>query len=79
MNKDKLVFEMHRSDAITVLLSKENVPSQYTNLRLAHLLEFYYPNYNRSYLIRDDDIVIANTKYLSPNNFFREKPRDESI
>jgi hypothetical protein len=78
-NEEKAVWEMHRSEAITILLSKEKHPSHYSNLRLAQLLEFYYPNYDRIYIVREDDINILNKNYLSPKDFFHERERGESV
>jgi hypothetical protein len=55
---DEQFFELHRSDAIQILLSKEKTPTQYTNLKLAELLEEYFPEKARSYIVKEDDIPL---------------------
>jgi hypothetical protein len=59
---EKKFFEIHRSDAIYLLLSKEKNPTSYTNLRLAELLEEYFPekSENRSYVVKEDDLPLEN-------------------
>jgi len=66
--ENKLFFEMHRSEAIKILLTKENYPSQYTNLRLAELLEEYFPEKERSYIIIED-IHTLNNNFLTAISF----------
>lgn len=57
---DKKFYEMHRSDAIFVLLSKENYPQLHTNVKLAELLEEYFPEKERGYIIKEDDLSLTN-------------------
>ena len=52
-------YEMHRSDAIQILLAKERSPHFHTNLELARLLEFYYPEKDRSYIVKEDSLSLS--------------------
>jgi hypothetical protein len=60
-------YEMHRSEAVQVLLGKDKVASTYTNLKLADQLEKHFPEKKRMYLVREDhidlegDILTAKT------------------
>lgn len=58
--ENKLFYEIHRSDAIQILLTKEKSPASHTNLKLADLLEEYFPKKERSYVIKEDDIKLNN-------------------
>jgi hypothetical protein len=51
-------YEIHRSDAIQVLLYKEAYPSRMTNLKLAELLEEHFPEKERSYIVKEDAIPL---------------------
>lgn len=55
---EKTFYEMHRSEAIQVLLGKEKAPRVHTNLKLAELLEKYFPEKDRMYLVREDSIPL---------------------
>jgi hypothetical protein len=59
---EKKFYEIHRSDAIYLLLEKEKNPTQYTNLRLAELLEEYFPEKSkmREYIVKEDDLPLDN-------------------
>lgn len=59
---EKKFFEIHRSDAVQLLLYKEKYPHTYTNLRLAELLEQHYPEKSkeRSYIVKEDDLTLEN-------------------
>lgn len=63
---DKKFFQIHRTTAIDLLLSKEKNPTQYTNLNLAELLEQNYPEKNRSYIVIEDDLRL-DKKYIIRN------------
>ena len=58
--ENKLFYEIHRSDAIQILLSKEKFPQYHSNLQLADLLEQYFPEKERSYIVKEDDIELKN-------------------
>jgi len=64
---DKQFFEMHRSDAIQVLLGKDKLVSTYTNLKLAKLLEEFFPEKERMYLVKEDHLELKNS--LSVKSF----------
>jgi hypothetical protein len=49
-------YEMHRSEAIQVLLGKDKLASLHTNLKLADQLEKHFPEKKRLYLVREDNI-----------------------
>jgi len=49
-------YEMHRSEAVQVLLGKDKLASTFTNLKLAEQLEKQFPNKKRLYLVREDNI-----------------------
>ena len=53
---EKTFYEMHRSDAVQILLGKHKAASLYTNLKLADLLETHFPEKKRMYLVREDNI-----------------------
>lgn len=55
---EKPFFEIHRSTAIDALLKYEKHPTKHTNLKLAELLEEYYPTKNRSYIVKEDDLPL---------------------
>lgn len=57
---DKQFYEMHRSDAIQVLLGKDKLASTYTNLKLAELLESHFPEKERMYLVKEDHLPLEN-------------------
>ena len=54
-----MFYEMHRSDAIHILLGKDKLVSTYTNLKLAELLENYFPEKSRLYLVKEDHLPLA--------------------
>ena len=56
---DKEFYEMHRSEAVQVLLGKDKLASTYTNLKLAELLESRYPGKDRLYLVKEDHLPLA--------------------
>ncbi|MFA5366563.1 MAG: hypothetical protein WC333_01485 [Dehalococcoidia bacterium] len=66
--EERRFFEIHRSDAIKVLLSKEKTPSLHTNLRLAELLEERFPKKDRHYIVKEDDIEL-NDNALTSSTF----------
>jgi len=51
-------YEMHRSEAVQVLLGKDKVASTFTNLKLAEQLEKQFPDKKRLYLVREDNIKL---------------------
>jgi hypothetical protein len=63
--EEKKFYEIHRSDAIKVLLSKEKNPSLHTNLRLAELLEKYFPEKGREYIVKEDDLELGENSLTS--------------
>jgi hypothetical protein len=58
--EDKTFYEMHRSDAVQVLLAKEKYPKFYTNLELAKLLEEYFPDKKRNYIVKEDNLPLSD-------------------
>jgi len=58
-------FEMHRSEAIQILLGKDKIASTYTNLKLAELLEWYFPEMERLYLVKEDHLPLAENRLTS--------------
>jgi len=56
--ENKQFFEIHRSTAVNALLRYEKHPDKHTNLKLAELLEEYYPTKNRSYIVKEDDLPL---------------------
>jgi len=56
---EKMFYEMHRSDAVQILLGKDKLASTYTNLKLAELLENYFPGKDRLYLVKEDHLPLA--------------------
>ena len=58
--KNTKFYEIHRSDAIEILLAQEKHPRFYSNLRLAELLEEYFPEKNRNYIVKEDDLELNN-------------------
>ncbi len=65
---EKKFYEIHRSDAVQILLYKEAYPSRMTNIRLAELLEEYFPDKNRSYIVKEDDLELEEPN-LTYKNF----------
>jgi hypothetical protein len=63
--EEKKFYEIHRSDAIQVLLSKEKSPQLHSNLELAELLEDYFPKKERSYIVKEDDLPLENALTVS--------------
>ena len=49
---EKQVFEIHRGTAIDALLAHEKNPLIHTNIKIAELLEQYYPE--KSYIVKED-------------------------
>lgn len=54
----KETYELHRSEAIFLLLKKIKTPNSYTNIALAECLEEYWPEKNRMYIVREDHISL---------------------
>ena len=50
---EKEIVEIHRSTAIDALLAHEKNPLIHTNLKIAELLEEYYPDKNRAYIVKE--------------------------
>lgn len=65
---EKIFYEMHRSDAIQILLGKDKLASTYTNLKLAELLESHFPEKNRMYLVKEDHLELAKD-FLTVKSF----------
>jgi hypothetical protein len=59
---EKPFFEIHRSVAINMLLNDDKNPTRHTNLKLAELLEEKFPRYERSYLVKEDDLPLQGNK-----------------
>ena len=52
-------YEMHRSEAIQVLLGKDKLARTYTNLKLAEKLEKCFPKKKRLYLVKEDHLKLS--------------------
>jgi hypothetical protein len=59
--ENKVFYELHRSTAIQLLLSVDKNPTQYTNLKLAEMLEKHFPEKARSYIVKEDDLALNNS------------------
>jgi hypothetical protein len=64
----KEFYEMHRSDAIQVLLGKDKLASLHTNLKLAEQLEKHFPEKTRLYLVKEDHLPLGKN-LLTYKNF----------
>ena len=62
----KVVYEMHRSEAITVLLKVVKHPQLFINLELADLLENLNPN--RIYIVKEDVLELGKM-FLTAKTF----------
>ena len=51
-------YEMHRSEAIQVLLGKDKFARTYTNLKLAEKLEKLFTKKKRLYLVKEDHLEL---------------------
>ncbi len=58
----EIFYEMHRSEAVQVLLGKDKIASTYTNLKLADLLETHFPGKGRLYLVKEDHLPLGETR-----------------
>jgi hypothetical protein len=56
---EETFYEMHRSDAVQILLGKHKAASLYTNLKLAELLETLFPEKKRMYLVKEDHLELS--------------------
>ena len=56
---EKTFYEMHRSDAVQILLGKDRFASTYTNLTLAEKLEKVFPKKKRMYLVKEDHLKLS--------------------
>jgi hypothetical protein len=67
MSKQKKFYEIHRSDAVNILLRWERHPNKHTNVRLGELLEEYHPgkSTNRTYIVKEDDLPLDNPLTLN--------------
>ena len=52
-------YEMHRSEAIQVLLGKYKLARTFTNLKLAEKLENDFPKKKRFYLVKEDHLELS--------------------
>ena len=59
-------YQIHRSTAITALLVKEKQPLMHTNIQLGDLLVEVYPEKNRSYIVKEDNLPLEG-KYVINN------------
>ncbi|MCU0474471.1 MAG: hypothetical protein MUC93_14095 [Bacteroidales bacterium] len=58
--ENKVFYELHRSTAIKLLLSVDKNPVQHTNLTLAEMLEKHFPEKERSYIVKEDNLTLTN-------------------
>jgi len=59
---EETFYEMHRSDAVQILLGKDKLASTYTNLKLADQLEKHFPEKKRLYLVKEDHLDLSGDK-----------------
>lgn len=64
--EEKNFYEIKRSVASTALLKYLRHTEKYTNLEMADLLEEYYPNKIRSYIVKEDHLPLEG-KYTINN------------
>lgn len=55
----EIFYEMHRSDAVQILLGKDKFAGTYTNLKLAEKLEKLFPKKKRMYLVKEDHLELS--------------------
>ena len=63
--KDKTMenyYEIHRSEAITILLGVIKHPQLASNIMLAECLEIYFPDKKRTYIVKEDDLVLGENQ-----------------
>jgi len=58
-------YEIHRSEAVQILLGKDAIASTYSNLKLAAKLEKHFPNKKRMYLVKEDHLPLSENKLTS--------------
>lgn len=58
-------YEIHRSTAITALLVKETQPLMHTNIQLGDLLTEAYPEKNRFYIVKEDDLPLKGKNVIN--------------
>jgi hypothetical protein len=63
--ENKVFYELHRSTAVKILLSVDKNPTQYTNLKLAEMLEQHFPEKERSYIVKEDNLLLNNALTFS--------------
>jgi hypothetical protein len=61
-------YEIHRSEAIQVLLGKDKIARTYTNLKLADKLEKLFTKKKRLYLVKEDHLKL-NGNTLTAKTF----------
>ena len=62
---EETFYEMHRSDAVQILLGKDKLASTYTNLKLADQLEKHFPEKKRLYLVKEDHLDLSGDKLIA--------------
>jgi len=63
--ENKEFYEVHRSTAIKLLLDVDKNPTRHTNLTLAEMLEKHFPQKERSYIVKEDDLPLTNALTFS--------------
>lgn len=58
-------YQIHRSTAVTILLSSEQNPLQYSNLQLGNLLEDQFPEKCRSYIVKEDQLPLEGKQVIN--------------
>ena len=62
---EKQFYEMHRSEAIQILLGKDKLAGTRTNLNLAEMLETKFPRKERMYLVKEDHLPLGEYNLTS--------------
>lgn len=68
---EKLTYELHRSTAVTLLLSVDKLVNTYTNAKLSEMLEEKFPtkSENCNYIVKEDDLPLSGRHIHSVKEF----------
>ena len=68
---EKTTYELHRSTAVTLLLSVDKLANTYTNLKLSELLEEKFPLKSKdcNYIVKEDDLPLGSRHINSVKEF----------
>jgi len=68
---EKTTYELHRSTAVTLLLSVDRLANTYTNLKLSELLEEKFPMKSEkcNYIVKEDDLPLGGKRINNVKEF----------